>query len=123
MTVDQLRHSPLGHLADTFEARAVTGERGARLREVPFLVQLNLRLDPADAAAARVGKALGAALPTRADTAVQAGDLQLLWLGPDEWLVVGPDGSGPTTEPVLRAALGDEPGCAYSAFMRSQKDR
>ncbi|MFE5581254.1 sarcosine oxidase subunit gamma [Kitasatospora sp. NPDC056531] len=119
MTVDQLRQSPLGHLADTPPASgrgyphlgpAVTGERGVRLREVPFHAQLNLRLDPAGAAAARVGTALGAALPAQADTAVRAGDLQLLWLGPDEWLVVGPDGSGPTTEWLLRAALADEPG-------------
>ncbi|MGW2248768.1 sarcosine oxidase subunit gamma [Kitasatospora sp. NPDC001660] len=119
MTVDQLRRSPLGHLTDTPPASgrgdprvalAVTGGRGVRLREVPFLVQLDLRLDPAGPAAAQVAEALGAPLPTRTGAAVRAGDLQLLWLGPDEWLVVGPDGSRPTTERVLRAALGDEPG-------------
>ena len=45
-----------------------------RLRELPFLTQLNLRLDPAGPAAGAVGGRLGAALPTRANTAVAAGE-------------------------------------------------
>lgn len=81
-----------------------------RLREVPFLAQLDLQLNPDGAAAQRIASALGAPLPTDPNTAVQAGDLRVLWLGPQEWLLVGPDGSAPATADLLRAALEDEPG-------------
>ncbi|WP_042372470.1 sarcosine oxidase subunit gamma [Streptacidiphilus neutrinimicus] len=115
MTVDgfalaHLRRSPLGHLADRLAAAEATGPGGVRLREIPFLAQLNLRLDPAGPAAARAAEALGAPLPTLAGSVVATADLRVLWLGPDEWLVVGADGAAPTIEHALRRALGDEPG-------------
>ncbi|GAA0685497.1 sarcosine oxidase subunit gamma [Kitasatospora atroaurantiaca] len=104
MTVDGLRRSPLGHLASQ------TPTRDVRLREIPFLTQLNLRLSPGSEAAARVAEALGAALPTEPNTVsvTESGDLRLLWLSPDEWLVVGPDGCAPQTEGHIRTALQGE---------------
>ncbi|MDH6108374.1 sarcosine oxidase subunit gamma [Kitasatospora sp. MAP12-15] len=105
-----LRRSPLGHLADVFAARSTAGERGVRLREVPFLAQLNLQLFPHSSAAERIASALGEPLPTAPNTAVRAGDLRVLWLGPQEWLLIGPDGSAPATADLLRAALADQPG-------------
>jgi sarcosine oxidase subunit gamma len=113
VTVDSLAHlrrSPLGHLADQFAAKAVPGPRGVRLREVPYLAHVNLRLNPSGTAAARAAEALGTPLPTHAGSVAEAGALRVLWLGPDEWLVVGADGSAPTIEQALRQALGDEPG-------------
>ncbi|MEZ0093556.1 sarcosine oxidase subunit gamma [Streptacidiphilus sp. EB129] len=110
MTADTLRHSPLGHLADVFAAHSTTGDRGVGLREIPFLTQLDLQLDPHGTAAQRIGRALGAPLPTDPNTVAVAGALRVLWLGPEEWLVVGPDGSAPATAAMLRAALEDEPG-------------
>ncbi|WP_042387303.1 sarcosine oxidase subunit gamma [Streptacidiphilus melanogenes] len=115
MTVDgfalaHLRRSPLGHLADRFAASSVPGPGGVRLRELPFLTQLNLRLDPTGPAAARAAEALGAPLPTGACQAAGTGALRVLRLGPDEWLVVGPDGAAPTLGDTLRQALGEEPG-------------
>lgn len=73
------------------------------LREVPFLAQVDLRADPADqAVTARLGAVVGGALPTTPNTV--AGDVagaHALWLGPDQWLVVGP----PTTEGDLERRL------------------
>jgi hypothetical protein len=40
---------------------------------------------------------------------VRAGELTALWLGPDEWLVVGPPGGGQDLESRFREAAGDEP--------------
>lgn len=37
-------------------------------------------------------KALGAELPTRANTFLVAGENTVLWLGPNEWLVITPSG-------------------------------
>ena len=58
--------------------------------EVPRLTQLSLRLDPDGPAAASVAKVLGAELPTTPCTYVPAGPVDLLWLGPDEWLLLAP---------------------------------
>lgn len=63
--------------------------------EVPRLTQLSLRLDPDGPAAASVAKLLGTGLPTTPCTWVQAGPVDLLWLGPDEWLLLAaPDADG-----------------------------
>ena len=51
------RRSPLGHRA----ADLAAAPAAVRLRELPFLTQLNLRLDPAGPAAEAVGETLGAA--------------------------------------------------------------
>ncbi|MHA6765626.1 sarcosine oxidase subunit gamma [Streptacidiphilus sp. PAMC 29251] len=112
MTADtlRLRRSPLGHLADVLAANTSPGEQGVGLREIPFLAQLDLQLQQHGTAAQRIGRALGTPLPTDPNTVAAAGELRVLWLGPEEWLVVGPDGSGPATAAMLRAALEDEPG-------------
>ncbi|RAG85789.1 sarcosine oxidase subunit gamma [Streptacidiphilus pinicola] len=105
-----LRRSPLGGLADRLAAGSAPGPRGVRLREIPYLAQLNLRLDPIGPAARRVAEALGTPLPDRTASVTVTGALRVLWLGPDEWLVVGPDGTAPGVEQTLRQVLGDEPG-------------
>jgi sarcosine oxidase subunit gamma len=48
---------------------------------------VNLRVPPNSPAAHRVADALGVALP--APNTVAAGAFTVLWLGPDEWLVIG----------------------------------
>jgi sarcosine oxidase subunit gamma len=58
-----------------------------RLAEVPFLTQVNVRLDPKGSSAA------DPALPLEPGTMTRTGDRLALWLGPDEWLLVGPPGS------------------------------
>jgi sarcosine oxidase, subunit gamma len=56
-----------------------------RIVEVPFLTQVNLRLDPKGAELPD--------LPLEPDTVTRTGDRLALWLGPDEWLLVGPPGT------------------------------
>jgi sarcosine oxidase, subunit gamma len=58
-----------------------------RLVEVPFLTQVNLRLDPKSPSAPDL------ALPVEPGTVIRTGDRMALWLGPDEWLLVGPPGT------------------------------
>jgi sarcosine oxidase subunit gamma len=80
-----------------------------RVAEVAFCEQLNLRLDPAGAAASRVAAVLGGALPITPSTARRYDTRDILWLGPDEWLVVGEPGST-GVEDALRTAIGDDAG-------------
>ncbi|GAA4225892.1 sarcosine oxidase subunit gamma [Streptosporangium album] len=77
---------------------------GLCIAEAPFLTQVNLRADPAGDAAHALGSALGVPLPTEPNTYAR-GDADVLWLGPDEWLVVGAAGDG-GLERRLRAAAG-----------------
>jgi sarcosine oxidase subunit gamma len=85
----------------------------ARVRELPFLVQIDLRADPSDAALmARLTMALGARPPTEPNTAVVSDDgtLHVLWLAPDEWLILGEPDTGPALEAAMRDAIDDGPG-------------
>jgi sarcosine oxidase subunit gamma len=69
------------------------------LEHVPFLAQIDLRLDPRDAGLAPI------ALPLEENTAREDGARAALWLGPDEWLILGPPGDGPAIASELRASL------------------
>jgi len=108
VTAETLRRSPLAHLADALAAGSVPGT--VTLHEVPYLSQVNLRVDPASAAAPRIAAALGAPLPAQPGTVATAGARSMLWLGPDEWLVLGPDGEASANERLLRDALAAEHG-------------
>ena len=102
MTADR-RRSPLGHLAG---ALAAGGREGVvTLREEPFLAQVDVRVDPARAAAMEA--ALGVPLPLVPNTTASADGRTALWLGPDEWLMVGADGTQGAIEAAVREALGD----------------
>ncbi len=46
--------------------------------------------------------AFGVALPRQACRAAEAGDRAALWLGPDEWLLIAPDGEGPAIAAAFR---------------------
>jgi len=109
MAEQQPRRTPLADAADRL-AQVTRAAGGAiAMAEVPFLTQINLRLDPAGPAAEAVGKELGVALPTEAGSTACSGDVSVLWLGPDEWLVVAPDGAAGQLTTQLRAAAGAEP--------------
>lgn len=67
---------------------------------------LNLRGNPEDAAFREgVLQALGLALPTQACTTVANDTMRLVWVGPDDWFVMGPKGEAPAIEARLRQAL------------------
>jgi sarcosine oxidase, subunit gamma len=107
----ELRRSPLVHLARAIEAGAVAGERGVALREIPFLTMVGLRAEPGSAAAAALEAAAGVALPAKVGQVTGDADgsrgTAVLWLGPDEYLLIAPEGTGAAA---LVAALGDQPG-------------
>ncbi|TJY67562.1 sarcosine oxidase subunit gamma family protein [Arthrobacter sp. CAU 1506] len=104
-----LRRSPLAHLAEAIRGGEVAGERGVALREVPFLTMVGLRAEPGSAAAAALEAAAGAPLPGKVGQVTGDPDgTAVLWLGPDEYLLVAPDRSALATD--LAAALGGEPG-------------
>ncbi|NUR39319.1 MAG: sarcosine oxidase subunit gamma [Streptomyces sp.] len=107
LTAAPLR-SPLAPAADRFAAATRTSGGAIRLAELPFLTQLNVRLDAKGAAAEAVGLALDLQLPLQPNTVVRAGELTALWLGPDEWLLVAPPGSAADLESRVREAAGDE---------------
>lgn len=67
---------------------------------------LNLRGNPDDAAFRDgVSQALGLALPTQACTTVASDALRLVWVGPDDWFVIGPKGEAAAIEARLRQSL------------------
>lgn len=76
---------------------------------VVALAAVDVRLDAGDAALlARVAAALSVGLPVVANTASGDPDgRHALWLGPDEWLVLGPAGDAPAIEAAVRGAAGD----------------
>lgn len=104
-----LRTSPLAHLAERMRAASVTGARGVSLTEWPFVTMVNLRVDPGSEAADRIGKTLGAPLPRRCGHTTASGPHTVVWLGPDEWLVLS-QADAPTVAAELREALGSDPG-------------
>ncbi|MDQ6713717.1 MAG: sarcosine oxidase subunit gamma [Candidatus Dormibacteraeota bacterium] len=108
MIAEAVRRSAVAGYAERFAAlSAATGDE-LSIRELPFVSQLNLRADPKDAdVMKRLAEALGFALPVIPNTAAAKGDYRALWLGPDEWLVVGPDGEQTALEQGLRNALND----------------
>lgn len=107
MTADLSSHpAPLGDLAAGPEAAA----QAVSVRELRYLTQFNLRADPTGPCAATLQDALGAALPVQPNTTVRSGELTVIWLGPDEWLVVAPEGSQEAVEKSLRQGLATEAG-------------
>jgi sarcosine oxidase subunit gamma len=104
-----LRVSPLAHLAERMRDAAVTGARGVTLTEWPFVSMVNLRVNPASAAAIRVEKTLGAPLPREHGETTSSGAHTAFWLGPDEWLVLSQAEEG-VAAAELRGALAADPG-------------
>jgi sarcosine oxidase subunit gamma len=72
VTAETLRRPSLAAHRDTLASFGA--------REVPFLPQRSLRVDPLVAPFA---------LPREPNTWLADGDREFLWLGPDEWLVTG----------------------------------
>ena len=81
-----------------------------------MLPQVDVRFDAADAAlVARLAAAATVAPPLVANTTATAPDGQghWLWLGPDEWLVVGPEDGDAAIAPAVEAALREAAGSSF----------
>ncbi|MFG2276392.1 sarcosine oxidase subunit gamma [Streptomyces chartreusis] len=101
--------SPLSQVTHRLSAATRTSGGAVRLAELPFLTQVDVRLDAKGAAFEAVGLALDLQLPIQPNTVVRTGELTALWLGPDEWLLIGPPGGEGELESRIREAAGDEP--------------
>ncbi|MFI6274705.1 sarcosine oxidase subunit gamma [Streptomyces sp. NPDC050988] len=104
-----LRTSPLAHLEERMRDATVTGAHGVTLAEWPFITMVNLRVTPDSEAADRIEKALGAPLPQRCGHTSASGPHTVMWLGPDEWLVLS-QAEGASVAAELRGALAEAPG-------------
>ena len=91
MSESPRRESPLAGVG----SQPVVGDAATVcLAERPFLGQLNLRGDIASPAFVdAVTGVLGGPLPVKPNTVADHGEVRVFWLGPDEWLIVGPPGS------------------------------
>src|SRR2546421_7780028 len=103
---EAVRRSPLGDYRDRFVALSAATRGDIAIREDPFVSQINFRTDPNDAAIIqRLASTLGFALPLVPNTVSPLQDRRALWLGPDEWVVVGPGCQKEAPEQALRARL------------------
>jgi sarcosine oxidase subunit gamma len=103
---EAVRRSALADYADRFAALAAATGGELSIRELPFISQVNLRADPKVAGLMqRLAASLSFALPAVPNTVASRDERRALWLGPDEWLVVGPDGQQGALEELLRNSL------------------
>ena len=83
------------------------------LDEVGFPAQINLRGNPDDADfRAGIEKAVGVALPLKANTVSSKKESKILWLGPDEWLVVSTKPVAALLKNLHKALEGQHTSCA-----------
>lgn len=97
------RTSPLAALAGRFAA-ASEAPGSIRLGELPFLAQLTLRAE-APAARQALAAALDCPLPVVPNTTAGNGKVDVIWMGPDEWLAVTPGERRGALEAELGAAV------------------
>lgn len=74
------------------------------LRELPFLAQVDVRLDTRDDTGRAAVESVVGPLPVEPNTVTGGPDAAVLWLGSDEWLVVGPEGHAAALETQLNTA-------------------
>jgi sarcosine oxidase, subunit gamma len=95
----ELERSPLAHRLEELAGIEATTGGNVVVEHVPFLAQVDLRLAPELAARAPYP------LPRTPNTVWEDGPRAALWLGPDEWLILGPPGSQGDIVHELEAAL------------------
>ncbi|QEX21671.1 sarcosine oxidase subunit gamma [Hypericibacter adhaerens] len=109
MVEPYLRRSPLAHLGLRARAASQTGvvaEAEVLLGERPHRCQINLRGNAADPAFLdAVRQATGLDLPQLPNSVARGNELRALWLGPNEWLVIGPAGRETDLVRSLRTSL------------------
>lgn len=103
------RRSPL----QDFTSRFAAAPDSARIVEEPFVTMVDLWVDgpgPSGVAAAQV---LGVdALPSTPSTVVAGPDTNVIWFGPQEWLITSTSRDGEALEVQLREAISERGGAA-----------
>ena len=65
---------------------------GTKIQELAFINKINLRINTKNTDYIKIcGKILNAILPTKPNTFTKNGDLKIIWLSPDEWLITNED--------------------------------
>ncbi len=79
---------------------------GVYLSERPFLGHLNLRADAGEPGFLEgVQRCLGISVPVNPNTFTENDTMTIVWLGPNEWLLITPPGSEAQIAEMLRGAL------------------
>ncbi|MEW1981696.1 sarcosine oxidase subunit gamma family protein [Citricoccus sp. NPDC079358] len=109
-----IRTSPAAHLESLMAEAEVHGARAVSLRELPFAVQIGLRAAPDSKTAQALETVLGVQLPAgHGQSTGDASGQHVLWLSPDEFLVVDVSREQSTGDAdSLEAALEGLPGQA-----------
>src|SRR5437868_4278895 len=103
---EAVRRSPLVDYGERFAALSQLKSGAISVRELAFLTQINLRADPRNPELRQsFSDALGFSLPLTPNTTASQGDRRALWLGPDEWLIVGPPDQQAPLEQAVRDGL------------------
>jgi len=103
------------HRTHPLQTRLQSLERlpdGFQVTVDPFLTMTNLRFQPGGPATDAVTAVLGVTPPARPNTWVRGDAGAVIWLGPDEWLVVSELAAPETQEADLRAAVAPFGGAA-----------
>ena len=91
----------------------VAARQGVTFQSAPWLAErgplTRFIFRGGSAAQAAAGRAFGVSLPTTACRAASAGQRHALWLGPDEFLLLAPEGAEGAIAAEIGAALGAEP--------------
>jgi sarcosine oxidase subunit gamma len=67
---------------------------GIKFQELPFMTKINLRGNPNDKKfLSSASEVLNIILPTRTNTYIKIDSLKIIWLGPDEWLIIDEKGN------------------------------
>jgi len=105
--ISDLRVSPAQHLHGDFLVAGVTGAFGVRVREEQFLTMVGLRVPAGSPDRVRLAQILGAELPGRCGEVATGHDVVVLWLSPDEYLVISQSVAGSTLVSYLRGGVSD----------------
>jgi len=104
--LDAILNSPLSDFLGRQTRDLQVDGRPCSLAEIAFVDMLNLRGDASDPRFAKaVLDTTGMFLPVQANTASIDPQRQLLWLGPDEWLLKLRDRQGDAMAAALQSAL------------------
>ncbi|HEY1998394.1 sarcosine oxidase subunit gamma [Paraburkholderia sp.] len=103
---DVWQESPLVGARDLLKRHQAGASKEFQLSERPFRDLVNLRGDAADAAfAGAVESVTGCRPPAKPNTVARGIGYDVLWLGPDEWLVCSHGQQAATLEAMLTQAL------------------
>ncbi|AQQ34177.1 MULTISPECIES: sarcosine oxidase subunit gamma [Burkholderia cepacia complex] len=105
--------SPFVGAADVLKAHQARASKKFTLRERPFLDLVNVRGELSDPAfVAAFERVVGCLPPAAPNTVARGAEYDVLWLGPDEWLVRS---NGPVPAGVLEAKLAEAVQGSYAA--------